>query len=126
MTTPPLILASFIDARHLRVYGGAGICQQVLDRLGLKNAWPGNVSYWGYATVGVEALAVLGDVHMVVFEPIPAETEATLRRSPLWRRLPFVEAGRFTVLPPILVFGGLPAALHIAELLSSEVSWSRR
>ncbi|MFD1378870.1 hypothetical protein [Fodinicurvata halophila] len=42
----------------------------------------------------------------------------TLDNSPLWTRLPPVEAGRFSVLPPVLMFGMLPSALRFARVLS--------
>ena len=113
----PVLLVSFMDARHVRVYGGAGLYQNVLDRIGLANAWTGETNYWGYTTVGLERLATGKDLRLIAFEPIPADTLPTLQRSPLWSRLPFVEAGQFSVLPPVRVFGAMPSALRFARLL---------
>jgi ABC-type Fe3+-hydroxamate transport system substrate-binding protein len=113
----PMLLVTFVDARHVRVYGGAGLYQNVLDRLGLVNAWTGATSYWGYATVGIERLATDRDVHLIVFEPVPPDARPTLERSPLWSRLPFVRAGHVSVLPSVLMFGAMPAALRFARLL---------
>ena len=70
----PLLLVNFIDARHVRVYGGAGLYQNVLDRIGLVNAWTGETNYWGYATVGIEKLATDREVRLMAFAPIPPDT----------------------------------------------------
>lgn len=122
----PVLLVTFIDARHVRVYGGAGLYQNVLDRIGVRNAWTGETNYWGYATVGIERLATHDDVQMVAFEPIPPDARPTLQRSPLWAQLPFVRAGRITVLPSVLMFGAMPAALRFARLLAGALAPSAR
>lgn len=117
----PLLLANFIDGRHVRVYGGAGLFQNVLDRLGLANAWTGPTNSWGYATVGIERLATRADLQMFVFDPVPPDVQATLQRSPLWTRLPFVQAGRVAVLPSVLMFGALPSALRFGRLVTEHL-----
>jgi len=113
----PVLLINFEDARHARVYGGAGLFQNVLDRIGVRNAWTGATNYWGFATVGIERLATDRDVSLMVFEPVPADVRPTLSQSPLWLDLPFVRAGRVSRLPPVLMFGALPAALRFARIL---------
>jgi iron complex transport system substrate-binding protein len=115
---PPVLLVNFVDARHVRVYGGNGLYQNVLDSIGLVNAWMGQTNYWGYATVGVERLATTADLNLIAFEPIPADALPTLESSPLWTELPFVKARHFSILPSVLMFGALPSALRLARLLS--------
>lgn len=118
----PVLLVNFIDARHVRVYGGAGLYQNVLDRIGVVNAWTGETNYWGYATVGIERLATDKDLELIAFEPVPPDARPTLERSPLWSRLPFVRAGRTSVLPSVLMFGAMPSALRFARLLVGHLS----
>jgi iron complex transport system substrate-binding protein len=113
----PVLLVNFIDPRHVRVYGGAGLYQNVLDRIGVTNAWTGETSYWGYATVGIEKLATTRDLELIAFSPIPPDARATLQQSPLWRGLPFVRAGRVTEFPTMFMFGAMPAALRFSRLL---------
>lgn len=113
----PVLLASFMDARHVRVYGGAGLYQNVLDRLGLRNAWTAPTSFWGFSTVGIEALGAVGDAHFVTFDPLPPDALPTLAGSPIWTALPFVRSGAVTVLPPVLMFGAVPSAVRFASLL---------
>lgn len=121
----PVLLATFVDARHVRVYGGASLFQNVLTRLGIQNAWPRPVGYFGYELVGIERLATGEDLQLVAFDPVPPELMPKLSRSPLWTRLPFVKAGRFTTLPPVLMFGGMPSALRFARLLIAELESAR-
>ena len=113
----PVLLVNFIDPRHVRVYAGAGLYQNVLDRIGVTNAWRGETSYWGYATIGVERLATSGDVQLIAFEPIPPDVRRTLRESPLWAQLPFVRAGHVAEFPTMFMFGAMTAALRFARLL---------
>lgn len=115
--TRPMLFASFTDPRHLRVYGRKGLYGNVLSRLGLANAWEGEVNSWGFATVGVEELAKAGEAELVVIEPVPADVWPALARSPLWTELPFVRAGRVATMPASLMFGTLPSALRFARLL---------
>lgn len=112
-----LLLVNFLDARHVRVYGGAGLYQNVLNQLGIENAWTGQTNAWGFATIGVERLATSDEVRLIAFEPVPGDARPTLAQSPLWRELPFVRAGRIDILPPVLMFGALPAALRFARMV---------
>lgn len=121
LSLPPLLIVTFIDPRHARVYGGAGIFQNVLDRLDLVNAWPGETGYWGFTTTGIERLAIDRRLHLVAIGPVPPDIDNALSKSPLWRQLPFVAAGRTTTLPPVFMFGAMPAALRFAELLTAEL-----
>lgn len=118
----PVLLASFLDPRHLRLYGRGCILQAGLDRLGLRNAWSGQTGPWGSATVGLEALAPLEDASLFVFDPRPPDLAAVLDASPLWRALPFVRAGRVFALPPVLMFGTLPAADRFAAVLAPRLA----
>lgn len=113
----PLLLASFLDPRHLRVYGAGSILHVGLDRLNLRNAWTGRTGIWGSATVGLDALAPLEDAVLFAIDPQPPDLAAVLDASPLWRALPFVRAGRVLTMPPVLMYGTLPAADRFAALL---------
>ncbi|MFX5001637.1 hypothetical protein ABTC06_19560, partial [Acinetobacter baumannii] len=42
----PHYLVAFVDARHVRVFGQGGMYQEILDRLGLRNAWAGASTAW--------------------------------------------------------------------------------
>ncbi|WP_210168396.1 ABC transporter substrate-binding protein [Aureimonas sp. Leaf427] len=112
----PVAILSFLDQRHVRVTGRPGLYQDVLDRLGLRNAWEEPTNYWGFSTIGLERLVALGDA-VVVADFMPDDVAATLPDSPLWRELPFVRNGKIPVLPTVLVFGGIPSARRFATLI---------
>lgn len=119
LNAPPLAFVNFMDARHARVFGRKSLYQDVLDRIGLENAWTGPTNYWGFQTIGIEELATAStpEMRLIAFEPVPPDVRPTLAHSPLWNRLPFVEAGRVSTLPGVLMFGMVPSAVRFASLL---------
>ncbi len=117
---PPVTLVNFMDDRHVRVYGKSSLYQDVLNRLGLQNAWTRPTNYWGFATVGLEELArhAPPDMHLIAFEPILDAIKPTLASSPIWRTMPVVEQSNYHVFPAVLTFGMVPSALRFASLLA--------
>jgi iron complex transport system substrate-binding protein len=113
----PLAFASFIDPRHARVYGGSSLYADVLAWLGLDNAWAAPVGRFGFATIGVEELAALGDAELVVVEPTRPDIARELATSPLWKQLPPVRAGHEGSIEPVFMFGALPSARRLITLL---------
>ncbi|KXF78218.1 ABC transporter substrate-binding protein [Paramesorhizobium deserti] len=114
----PLAVVSIFDDRHVRVYGRGSLLQDVLDRLGLINAWTGKTDSWGFSTLGIEELVAVGEVRLVSLDPIPAHIRIRLEQSTLWANLPCVKAGNVTTIPPVWPFGGLAAAARFATLLA--------
>jgi iron complex transport system substrate-binding protein len=114
----PLLVATFMDARHLRVFGANSLFGATLVRLGRRNGWTGPTNHWGFAAVPVERLAVAPAARLVVVGPLPPAVAGRLDRNPLWRALPAVRAGRVAMLPPCWAFGGVPSALRFARLLA--------
>lgn len=117
---PPVALVNFMDRRHVRVYGASSLYQNVLDRVGLENAWTRPTNYWGFATVGLEELArhAPQNMHLIAFEPIVDEIKPTLASSPIWRTMPVVQNGNYQVFPAVLTFGMVPSALRFARLIT--------
>lgn len=116
---PPLALVNLVDQRHARIYGGAGLYQNVMTRIGLRNAWTGPGNFWGFETIDLEQLATLDQtLRLIAFEPlIPPSILDNLQDSPLWTSLPFVQAGRVSVLPGTLMFGMVQEAERFARIL---------
>ncbi|MGQ7791106.1 ABC transporter substrate-binding protein [Faunimonas sp. B44] len=119
---PPVALVNFMDDRHARIYGRQSLYQDVLERIGVANAWTGATNYWGFQTIGIEELGRLDpELRLISFEPVPPDTAPTLARSPLWTSLPFVQAGRVSTLPGVLMFGMVPSALRFGGLLTAHL-----
>jgi iron complex transport system substrate-binding protein len=113
----PVYIVTFIDSRHVGVAGSRSLFQGVLDQLGLRNAWTGEVGEWGMASVGIERLATDPEARLLYLQPVPPEARRVLTESPLWRLLPFVREGRVGALQPLWQFGALPSAMRIAQQL---------
>lgn len=123
LKAPPVALVTLLDERHARIYGGAGLYQGVLDRLGIVNAWQKETTFWGFQTVALEQLIALpADTHLMIFEPLmPPDILRRLDDSPLWSRLPFLRAGRVSVLPGVLMFGMVREAMRFASLVTDRL-----
>lgn len=120
---PPVALLTLLDERHGRVYGGSGLYQGVLDRLGIRNAWQKDTSFWGFQTVALPDLVTLpADTRMMIFEPLmPTDILERLDDSPLWTHLPFVRNGQVTVLPGVLMFGMVREAMRFATVITDRM-----
>lgn len=117
----PLYLVSVLDGRRALVYGRSSVFQDVLDRLGIENAWDGPVGPFGHATVTMDRLAGRPDAGLVNIGNEGRRALDALASLPLFASLPFLREGRVTVLPAILFYGGVPSALRFARLLSERL-----
>ncbi|WP_377298169.1 ABC transporter substrate-binding protein [Rhizobium sp. SGZ-381] len=120
---PPLALLSFLDSRHARIYTAPGLYHNVMQRIGLANAWTAPGNFWGFETIGIERLAEMKDpaTRLIIFEPVPADVMPKLEESPLWQALPFARPGQFAVLPGALMFGMLNDAMRFARLITDHL-----
>ncbi|MDX5372464.1 MAG: ABC transporter substrate-binding protein [Pseudomonadaceae bacterium] len=120
-TRPAFYVLTFLDQRHVRLFGKQSIYQGVLDRVGLRNAWSGPTNYWGFTQQGIERLAEQPDAALLYLEPLPPGTREGLAQSALWQRLPAVREQRLYDLPPVWSFNGLLAAERFALLLEERL-----
>lgn len=118
---PPFYVMTFLDQRHVRLFGKQSIYQGVLDRLGLRNAWQGPTNYWGFSQQGIDRLAETPEAALLFLKPMPPGTEDGLASSALWNQLPAVREGRLYDLPPVWSFNGLMAAERFATLLEARL-----
>lgn len=112
----PVFLVTFVDDRHVWVYGRSNLFQDVLDRVGLVNAWQGDGLF---DVVGIDRLAEPRDARLVFIENNVAGVPRDLAASPLWQALPFARAGRMTGIPSATPFGAFPTAGRFARLLGA-------
>lgn len=110
----PVLIIKFADDRVIDIYGPGGLFDDVLNRIGIANAWDGPTNNWGFATAGLEAIGRYPDARVIIIEPGPS---GTLLESALWQSLPAVRAGLVTMIPPTWVFGAFPSAMRFAEVL---------
>lgn len=119
---PPFYVMTFLDQRHVRLFGKQSIYQGVFDRVGLRNAWQGPTNYWGFSQQGIDRLAETPEAALLYLKPIPPGSEDGLAASALWNQLPAVRAGRLYDLPPVWSFNGLMAAERFANLLEARLA----
>ncbi|MGO2055076.1 MAG: ABC transporter substrate-binding protein [Halomonadaceae bacterium] len=117
--TAPLLMVQFMDARHVRVFGENSLYNAVLEQLALPNAWDQAANAWGFALVGIEALARYPAATLVIIDPLPAGVQEQLDNSGLWQQLPSVKHNKLVSLPPVWSFGALPSAQRFARELTA-------
>ncbi|WP_455925902.1 ABC transporter substrate-binding protein [Pseudomonas putida] len=119
---PPLYIAVLNqDGRHAMVYGQHSMAQDVLDRLGLVNAWQGPRGTMGTTLIGIEQLTQQPDAHLLYIEiPTTATRLQNLRQAnALWDNLPAVRRGNTLALGKFFPFGGAPSMLNLAEVIGA-------
>lgn len=115
----PLLMVQFMDARHVRVFGENSLYNAVLEQLDLPNAWDQPTNDWGFALVGIEALASYSEATLVIIDPLPTGVAEQLAKSGLWQQLPSVKHNHILRLPPVWSFGALPSAQRFAQELTA-------
>ncbi|MCB8879725.1 ABC transporter substrate-binding protein [Acidisoma cellulosilytica] len=118
----PLLLFSFLDATHIALYDRSSLAGNVLDRLGLDNAWTQASGGWGVVPLSLPALAQSPEARLICFGPVPLSAQSMMAQSPLWRDLPAIRAGRIRLLPPVWNYGALPTAARIADLIRTALA----
>ena len=115
----PLCIASDVFGNRALVFGRNSLYQDVLDRVGIANAFSGATSLWGHATVGLDVLAGLApDTRLVILSARIPSVAMLLAFRPLYRALPMLREDRVSLLSDVLFFGGLPSADRFARLLA--------
>ncbi|GGW32324.1 ABC transporter substrate-binding protein [Vreelandella hamiltonii] len=117
--TQPLVLVSLMDERHARVFGQGSLENLVLEQLGLRNGWDGEVNRWGFATVTAGQLFELEGRVMLLESPYSAAgTQQTLLERGIWQYWPAVTRQEATTLSVAYWhWGGWPSALRFATSL---------
>nr|WP_223115882.1 ABC transporter substrate-binding protein [Paracoccus amoyensis] len=108
----PFCMVNIGDARHMRAFGYDSLFGNVLDRLGLQNAWAEVTQFSFLAPVPIEKLVQMPEARLVIVGEIPAYARRSLSRSILWQHLPAVTEDRVYFVPDGNPFGGVPSALR--------------
>ena len=117
----PVLLMSVMDARHALVIGEHSLFQQVMDMLGIENAWRGEVNFWGSSVIGLERLADIQDADVICFDHDNDALTRQVMATPLWQAMPFVRQQRVRRAPPIWFYGATLSAMHFATLMDALV-----
>lgn len=112
-------------APQIRLFTGNAMAVQIVERLGLTNAWEAGFQQYGFTTVGFEALTQIGGAHFFYVVQEEDDVFAAAEGNELWESLEFVQEGRtYSLGSGTWLFGGpLSAQLvarTVAELLGSD------
>lgn len=113
----PLLLISVLDTSHVMVFGKGSLFLEVMEDIGLENAWQGETTYWGSTLVGIERLASIRNVDVVCFDHGDEGMMQKVTSTPLWKSMPFVRENRFRRVPQVWFYGGTLSAMRFCRLL---------
>ncbi|MFI3310405.1 Fe(3+)-hydroxamate ABC transporter substrate-binding protein FhuD [Ewingella allii] len=115
----PILLFSFLDTRHVLVFGKGSLFQEIMLDLGLTNAWQGESSFWGSVSVGIERLAAVKNAHAICFGHGDADVYAQVSRTPLWQSMPFVREKQLSMVPAVWFYGATFSAMRFCRILTA-------
>ncbi|MDU0340482.1 ABC transporter substrate-binding protein [Bosea rubneri] len=122
---PAVLLAVLLtDGMRITIYGKGSLLGDVLDRLGLENAWTGAMPVFGRITIGIERLLELPDFWLLYMDQ-GHRTQVALQRlraNSIWRALPAVAAARVRPIAAVWPFAGAPTALRFAGIVTDRMS----
>lgn len=94
-----------------RLFTENALAVQVLEQIGLENAWGDAAQPFGFSTVDFEAFSSIGDTNF--FYVAQGDYQTMLAELPLWNGLPFVQSGRdFWLGGDAWLFGG-PLSMQV-------------
>ncbi|MDX7988344.1 Fe(3+)-hydroxamate ABC transporter substrate-binding protein FhuD [Xenorhabdus sp. 12] len=115
----PILLFTLLDKDHAMVFGDGSLFKDVLDNLGLQNAWKGKTNAWGSQVVNIEQLAAIQDAKAIFFSHGNDALFTRVQQTPLWRALPFVKRYPISIQPAVWFYGATLSAMRFSELLTS-------
>lgn len=107
-------------APTMRMFGTESMTGQLLERVGLTNAWDGKLDEWGFTTVGVEALTSISDADRFLYIAQPDDNIFEgLADNAVWKQLGFVQDEHVEALDPgTWTFGGTMSAMQLLDQIA--------
>lgn len=120
------VLAQAFTARGgtptMRLFTKNSLASEVLEKVGLVNAWTAPSQPYGFSELGLEGLASLKARNFLYITQGEDNVFAAPTVAPLWRGLPFVREGRAYALDErTWTFGGPLSALVLAGEISQRM-----
>lgn len=118
------ILGQFNEATpQIRLFTDDAMAVQVLNKIGLENAWKGQFDQFGFNTVGIEALPKIEQANFLYITPDKNTHFKQLQNHPVWKGLKFVQENRFySIGADTWVFGGPKSAQILVEKVTAALT----
>jgi ABC-type Fe3+-hydroxamate transport system substrate-binding protein len=109
------------SAAIFRLFTENAMAVQILEQIGLENAWDDAPQQYGFTEVGIEGFVELADKDFNFFYVAQEADNTSFAESPLWNSLPFVQAGHdYWMGGDVWLFGGpLSAELLVETVLTN-------
>lgn len=122
--TPTFIGTLDASGRIFNTWGAGSLFHDVLELVGLRNAYSGPTSSTRSARISIDRLAENSDAQLIYIdqEELTALALHRLESTGLWQNLPFVRSGRMLSIPYLYHFSGLPTARSFARSLAAAES----
>lgn len=122
--TNSFILGQFNEATpQIRLFTDDAMAVQVLNKIGLENAWNGQPDQFGFNTVGIEALPKIEQATFLYIAPDNNTHVKQLQNHPVWQGLKFVQENRFYAIgADTWVFGGPKSAQVLVEKVTAALT----
>ncbi len=105
---------------EIRMFTVTSFASQIIERLGLENAWPGSDNVYGFDTIGIEGLQSVRDVSFFYVVNATDDVFASGNAAPLWQSLPFVRSGQaYPLGGDTWLFGGPLSAERLIKDVSA-------
>ncbi|MDR6866765.1 iron complex transport system substrate-binding protein [Microbacterium resistens] len=104
----------------LRPFGQGSLVGEIGEKLGLTNAWKGEVDpAYGLGNTDIEGMTTIGDANLYytgTADPASESFVDAAKKNPAWASIPAVKDGRVTAFPAgIWTFGGPRSAEQIID-----------
>lgn len=113
----PLLLMSLLDSRHAIIFGKSSLFLEVMQHLGIENAWHEETNFWGSSVVGLERLAAIKDADVICFSHDDEPAMQQIAATPLWQSFAFVRQQRFKRVPAVWFYGATLTAMKFCRVL---------
>jgi iron complex transport system substrate-binding protein len=118
----PFILGQFVPgAPQIRLFNDNAMAVQILQQLGLTNAWQGAVDPFGFNTVWIESLPPVENANFFYIAEEKNPYFQQLTQNPIWKNLEFVKESRFySIGSDTWIFGGpLSAEVFVNKVVQA-------
>lgn len=121
------VLAQAFTARGgtptMRLFTKNSLASEVLEKVGLRNAWTAPSQPYGFSELGLEGLAALKTQNFLYIAQKEDNVFAAPTVAAVWKSLPFVQGGRAYALDErTWTFGGPLSALVLAGEISTRMT----